>query len=288
MLLNRIVWQATRHKATKQGADSAFTGAKLIALGSGVCGVGGLAYSIKHALSPQDDALINKVAIWPKYVKDRINGTFGYCLGGIGVTTVGAAAALRSQTLMRFFGSGSMMSFFGALALMMGSGMACRAVPFDGSPVGMKASLYYLHMGIVGMVISPICMLGGPIVLRAAAGTACVMAGLATTAMVAPSDAYLKTYGFVNVGCWLMLGACAASFFPMAPGVQMGMMSFILLGGLVLFAAKGFVDIQHCVTAAQQPGNYDPVNHSLAITMDAINIFIRLAQILAMGGGKRK
>lgn len=287
MLLNRIVWQATRQKVSKAGSDSAFTGAKIIAYGSGVCGLGGLAYSLKHAFSPQDDALINKVAIWPKYVKDRVNGTFGYYLAGLGVTSAGAAAALRSQTIMRLVGSNSMLSFFGCIALMMGSGMACRSVPFDGSPLGLKAGLYYLHMGIVGAVIAPLCLsVGGAIALRAAAGTACVMGGLATTAMVAPSDAYLKTYGFVNVGCFVMLGACVASFFPMQAGVQMGLASFIILGGLVLFSVKGFMDIQHCVTAAQQPGNFDPVEHSLRITMDTINIFIRLAQIMAFS--KRK
>merc|ERR1739848_875 len=188
--------------------------------------------------------------------------------------------------MMRFFGSGSMMSFFGCIALMMGSGYVCRSVPFDGNAFGTKAALYYLHMGIVGAVISPICALGGPIVLRAAGLTACVMAGLATTAMVAPCDAYLKTYGFVNVGCWMMLGACAMSFFPMGAGVQMGLSSIIMFGGLALFSVKGFMDVQRAVTIAQQPGQYDPINHSLHITMDAINIFIRLAMMMA--NGKRR
>lgn len=113
------------------------------------------------------------------------------------------------------------------------------------------------------------------------------MAGLAFTGMVAPSDAYMKTYAFVNAGCFAMLGACVASFFVNPASVAgAGLSSFIVLGGLVLFSVKGFSDMQRCVAAAQQPGQFDPVNHSLAITMDAINIFIRLAMM--MGGNRRK
>ena len=33
---------------------------------------------------------------------------------------------------------------------------------------------------------------------------------------------------------------------------------------------------------------YDPVNNSISIYADTVNIFIRIAQILAMGGGMRK
>lgn len=35
-------------------------------------------------------------------------------------------------------------------------------------------------------------------------------------------------------------------------------------------------------------GKYDPINGSLGIYADTINIFIRIAQILAMQNGRRK
>lgn len=105
--------------------------------------------------------------------------------------------------------------------------------------------------------------------------------------MVAPSDAYVKTYGIVNAGMFLMLGACVMSFFmnPMTTAGA-GIQSFIILGGLGLFSVKGFSDIQRCIDQAKQPGQFDPVNNALHISMDAINIFIRLAMM--MGGNKRK
>jgi len=262
-------------------------GAQAIAIGSGVLGLGGLAYSLKHAIAPADSAMLHNVAVWPKYVKERLSGTFQYVLAGCGVTALGGMAALRSPTAMRLFGGNSLMSFAGCIALMMGSGYACQMVPFDGSPLGGKAALYYLHMGIVGGVISPICAMGGSVCVRAAGATLAIMSSLALTGMVAPSDAYIKMYGPINAGCFLMLGACLVSFVaPPMGGLQMGLQSLLTFGGLALFTGKGFMDLQHAADRAQQPGQFDPINHALHITMDAINIFIRLVMI--MSNGKRK
>lgn len=284
-MLSRIVFQ-TRQMSSKITQKS--TAANMIYIGSGVLGAGGLAYSLKHAISPADSANLHNVALWPKYVKDRISGTFQYCLAGLGVTAVGGMAALRSQTAMRLFGGNGFASFAACIALMMGSGYACQAVPFDGSPLGMKSALYYLHMGIVGGVIAPLCAVaGGPLIIRAAGATLAVMSSLAVTGMVAPSDAYVSMYGPINAGCFLMLGACVMGFFaPPMGALAMGLESFILGGGLILFSAKGFMDLQHTVDKAQQPGQFDPVNHALHITMDAINIFIRILMLL--NNGKRK
>lgn len=287
-MLTRIVARmSSRQMSTKFTSKS--TVAQGIFIGSGLVGAGGLAYSLKHAFSPADSAMLHNVGVWPQYVKDRLSGTFKYCLAGFGATALGGMAALRSPAAMRLFGGNSFASIAACIALMMGSGYACQMVPFDGSPVGAKAALYYLHMGIVGGVIAPMCAAaGGAAGVRAAGATLAIMTGLAVTGMVAPNDAYLKMYGPVNMGCMLMLGACLVGAFapPMSMGVQMGLHSFVMFGGLALFSAKGFMDLQHCADRAQQPGQFDPINHSLHITMDAINIFIRL--LMLMGNNKRK
>jgi len=286
MLTRLVARMSSRQMSTKIAGKS--TAAQAIFIGSGVVGAGGLAYSLKHAFSPADSAMIHNVGVWPQYVKDRLSGTFKYCLAGFGATALGGMAAVRSPAAMRLFGGNSFASFFGCIALMMGSGYACQMVPFDGSPVGAKSALYYLHMGIVGGVIAPMCLVyGGAAGVRAAGATLAVMTGLAVTGMVAPNDAYLSMYGPVNVGCMLMLGACVVGMFaPPMGALNMGLSSFITFGGLALFSAKGFMDLQKCADRAQQPGQFDPINHSLHITMDAINIFIRLLMI--MGNGKRK
>jgi len=286
MLTRLVARMSSRQMSTKVTGKS--TAAQAIFIGSGVIGAGGLAYSLKHAFSPADSAMIHNVGVWPQYVKDRLSGTFKYVLAGFGATALGGMAAVRSPAAMRLFGGNSFASFAACIALMMGSGYACQMVPFDGSPVGAKAALYYLHMGIVGGVIAPMCLMyGGAAGVRAAGATLAIMTGLAVTGMVAPNDAYISMYGPINAGCMLMLGACVAGMFaPPMGALNMGLSSFITFGGLALFSAKGFMDLQRCADRAQQPGQFDPINHSLHITMDAINIFIRLLMI--MGNNKRK
>jgi FtsH-binding integral membrane protein len=254
---------------------------------TGGCGALGLSYTLKNAFMPTATSNLHSVGFWPDYVKQRISGTFSYCLSGIGVTTGAAMMTLRSPSMMKMMGNNSMIAMLGCIAAMYGTGYLCQTTPFNGSPFGTKALFYYLHQAVVGAVIAPIALLGGEACIMAAGLTAAVMAGLSVTAMVAPSDAYVKTYGIVNAGCFLMLGACVMSMFMNPVGAAgMGLNSFIVFGGLGLFSFKGFSDINRCIDHAKRPGQYDPINHSVHITMDAINIFIRLAMI--MSGNKKK
>lgn len=293
MLLSNhfLLRTSVRHFRQRAGKDkSLVAGNKFLQAGvgfTGVCSLGGLGYTLLNAANPKENSNLRTIGLWPDYVKSRVNGTFKYCLGGIGVTSVAAMATLRSQTLMRLMSGNSMFSFFGCIAAMMGTGMLCQSIQFDGSPVGGKALAYYLHMGVVGAVIAPIAAIGGEACIMAAGLTAAVMGGLSLTAIVAPNDAYVKTQGVVNAGMCLMLGACVMSFFinPMSAGGS-AMSSLIVFGGLGLFGLKGFSDINRCIDQAKQPGQFDPINNALHISMDAINIFIRLAMI--MGGNKRK
>jgi len=257
-------------------------------IGAGACAVGSvgaLGYTLKHALYPENNHL-STITMWPSYVKQRVNGTFAYFLGGIGCTTLGAMGALRIPALMRMTGGNTMWSFIGCIAAMWGTGYLVQTTHFNGSPLGLKAMLYYFHMGVVGAIVAPIAVIGGEACLFAAGLTGAVMAGLSLTAMVAPSDTYLKTYGVVNAGIFLILGACVMSFFvnPMSMGGS-AIGSVITFGGLGIFSLKGFSDIQRSVEHAKRPGHYDPINHAVHIGMDAINIFIRLAMLL---GGNRK
>lgn len=260
-------------------------------IGTGVTAAGTLAYTLQNALIPRSDSNLVQAATWPGYVKTRINGTFSYVLGGLGVTVGGAALTLRSRFLMNLMTKNSMFAFLGCLAAMWGTGALVQATPFNGSPVGAKALLYYLHMGVVGSIIAPVALLGGEACILAGAATAAIFAGLSLTAMVAPSDAYVGSYAAINAGMMLMLGACVASFFvnPASSAAGMGIYSFIMFGGLALFSYKGFADIQRTIDHAKAPGGFDPINHAVHISMDAINVFIRLVQIIAMAkNNKRK
>ena len=66
-----------------------------------------------------------------------------------------------------------------SIAAMIGSGMLVRSIPYEGG-IGAKQMAWLLHSGVVGAVIAPICLLGGPILVRAAWYTAGMVGALST------------------------------------------------------------------------------------------------------------
>ena len=72
-----------------------------------------------------------------------------------------------------------------------------------------------------------------------------------------------------------------------------GVYSLALYGGLILFGGFLLYDTQKIIYKAERhplygAGKFDPINSSIGIYADTINIFIRIAQILAMGGGSKR
>ena len=59
---------------------------------------------------------------------------------------------------------------------MIGSGMVVRSLPYK-EGFGAKQIAWMVHSGIVGAVIAPLTLLGGPLMIRAACYTAGVVGG---------------------------------------------------------------------------------------------------------------
>ncbi len=89
--------------------------------------------------------------------------------------------------------------------------------------------------------------------------------------------------------------AIGTMFLPPTTALGAGLYSVSLYGGLLLFGGFLLYDTQKIIHNAENhpmwgaQRKYDPINQSIGIYLDTINIFIRIAQILAMsGGGRRK
>lgn len=65
-----------------------------------------------------------------------------------------------------------------------------------------------------------------------------------------------------------------------------------MLEGLAVFAGFTLYDVQkilhHARMARQGRMRADAVNESIALELDFINIFVRMVQIMAMSGNRRK
>ena len=59
---------------------------------------------------------------------------------------------------------------------MIGSGMVARSIPYQ-EGFGAKQMAWMVHAGIMGAVIAPLTLMGGPLMVRAAWYTAGVVGG---------------------------------------------------------------------------------------------------------------
>ena len=67
-----------------------------------------------------------------------------------------------------------------------------------------------------------------------------------------------------------------------------GLHAIYMYGGLVLFGGFMLYDTQQIIRDAETKNYYDPVNHSIGIYLDTINIFVRILMLLSSGSGNRR
>lgn len=275
--------------APEQG--TAFNLGKGLLLGASAFGIGSLCY-YGIGLS-QEPGAVEKSMVWPKYVKDRIKATYAYFGGSIVVTALSAYAVSQSPKFLNIMMRNSWLAIGATFAAMIGSGMLVRSMPYSEGLNG-KHLAWVLHSGIMGAVVAPLCFLGGPILIRAAWYTAGVVGGLSCLAACAPSEKFLNMGGPLACGLGAVFAASLGSMFlPPTTALGAGLYSISMYGGLVLFGAFLLYDTQRIVRMAEtypmyayKP--YDPINASISIYLDTLNIFIRIAMLLAGGGSRRK
>ncbi|KAL3280654.1 hypothetical protein HHI36_003890 [Cryptolaemus montrouzieri] len=268
-------------------------GAGVVA-GASVLGMGALCY---YGLGLSSQAsIMDHATVWPQYVRDRVKATYMYFGGSVMITAASALAAFRSPAIMNLVTRGGFMGLAISLGAMMGTGILCQSIPYSNG-LGLKQLAWVLHTATMGAVLAPICFMGGPLLVRAAWYTAGVVGGLSTIAVCAPNDKFLYMGGPLAMGLGVVfVSSIGSMFFSPMSALGAGLYSVTLYGGLVLFSGFLLYDTQRIVAQAERYTTapemygvrpYDPINACLSIYMDTLNIFIRIATILA-GGGQRK
>lgn len=73
------------------------------------------------------------------------------------------------------------------MAAVIGTGMVTRSLPYK-EGFGSKQVAWLAHSAMIGGLIAPLAVLGGPIMLRAAVTTAGIVGSLSMIAVSAPSE----------------------------------------------------------------------------------------------------
>ncbi|KAH8318410.1 hypothetical protein KR074_007072, partial [Drosophila pseudoananassae] len=269
---------------------NAYSMGKGAAAGAAAVGLGALCYygvGLGKHTSIADNAIM-----WPEYVRDRIQSTYAFFGGSCVLTAAAAAAVFRSPRLLELTSRGGILATIASLALVIGSGAVARSIDYQPG-LGPKHLAWAVHCAILGAVIAPICFMGGPILTRAALYTGGIVGGLSTIAACAPSDKFLAMGGPLAIGLGVVFASSLASMWlPPTTALGAGLASMSLYGGLVLFSGFLLYDTQRMVRKAEvypqyAYAPYDPINASMSIYMDVLNIFIRIVTILS-GGQRRK
>ncbi|EPY88984.1 cadherin-related family member 1-like protein [Camelus ferus] len=231
--------------------------------GGAAVGLGALCY---YGLGMSNEiGAIEKAVIWPQYVKDRIHSTYMYLAGSIGLTALSAVAMSRTPAVMNFMMRGSWVTIGATFAAMIGAGMLVQSIPYDQSP-GPKHLAWLLHSGVMGAVVAPLTILGGPLLIRAAWYTAGIVGGLSTVAMCAPSEKFLNMGAPLGVGLGLVfVSSLGSMFLPPTTVAGATLYSVAIYGGLVLFSMFLLYDTQKVIKRAEVvPAygiqKYDPIN----------------------------
>ncbi|XP_064175231.1 growth hormone-inducible transmembrane protein [Anguilla rostrata] len=211
-----------------------------------------------------------------------------------GFTALSAMAVSRTPALMGLMMRGSWLAIGATFAAMIGAGMLVRSISYEHSPIP-KHLAWMFHAGVMGAVVAPLTLLGGPLIVRAAWYTAGIVGGLSTVAMCAPSEKFLNMGGPLAVGLGVVFASSIGSMFlPPTSPFGAGLYGVAVYGGLILFSMFLLYDTQKVIKRAETyplyaAQKYDPINSCLGIYMDTLNIFMRMVMILANGGaGKRK
>jgi len=121
-----------------------------------------------------------------------------------------------------------------------------------------------------------------PIIFDALFATGFTMGGLGLVAYNAPSEQFLKWGGMLGMCCAGLIGVSFAQMFWPSPAL----FNIWLYGGLLLFSAFTLFDVQKIIHNAKTEQNWDPVNESLGIYLDAIILFERFL-IIFMNNKKK-
>uniref|UniRef100_A0A1I7Y2I9 Growth hormone-inducible transmembrane protein n=1 Tax=Steinernema glaseri TaxID=37863 RepID=A0A1I7Y2I9_9BILA len=289
---------ALREKLFGPATQKPFVYGSYALAGASLAGIGMLCW---YGLGMSKDiSIVNKAALWPQEVRDRLKSTYGHLVGSVLMTGGFGYLASRSPVLLRMSAGGGLMATLGWCAAMIAAGVACRSIPYDNTLV--KYMAWATHCGVLGACFASLALVGGPVLMRAAWYTAAITAGLSTTAACAPSEKFLYMGGALSMGLAVMFAACLGSFLlPPHSMAAAGMASFIMYGGLILFGGFLLYDTQKVVKMAERHNDYrynfdgsvvkssfDPINAQMSIFMDMVNIFIRLVWIFQGQGNRRK
>lgn len=252
-------------------------------LGIGGAATFGILSLATAGLTTNTTNMPSSVGAYSSETRSRLLSTYGHVAGGLASTALIAGALFRAGIAHRLQRVSPMIGLFGGLALTIGTMIGTQAIDYHQSPV-MKHVMWTAFNGAIALSLCPLGIMGGALLYRAALATGAIMGSLSLVAATAPSDQFLSWGGPLSIGLGVVFAASIGQFFFPASSL---LYNVTLYGGLGVFSLFTLYDTQVLLARVNDHSQqFDPVNASMGLYMDTINIFIRMVMI--MGGGQRR
>ncbi|TIA88197.1 hypothetical protein E3P99_02719 [Wallemia hederae] len=223
-----------------------------------------------------------------------LNETFTWLGGGLATVTAFSVGLFRSNVTARLMAMNPW-AFAGiSLVGSIGSLMGLRMVAPDNK--GGKTAFWFLFNAAQAATLSPLLYIAPPaLMVRAGLYTAGVIGSLSYVGATSKNDTYLYLGGPLLAGCVVIAISSLIPMFRVGAGVANAASNVSLYGGLAVFGGFTLYDTQRILQKARMieggaPIPYDPLNESISLELNFINLFVRILTILMnqQGGNRRR
>jgi len=213
-------------------------------------------------------------------VKARVSSAYLYVFGGLALTAA-TAVLTHASGLSRKILENSYLCVPAALLLSIGGLVTTMLTDKENIKVK-HIALAVFNTGM-GVMLSPLGFLPRSVVTQAAFITLGIGSLLTFTAHMAPDKQFLEWEGpLMTALTTLSIAGFVAFFFPNT-AFAYGVDRASLYGGLLIFSGLFLSSTQKLVDEAEKQNDnvFDPINSSMNLYLDTLNIFVRIVRILA-------
>ncbi|KAI0405832.1 bax inhibitor family protein [Xylaria palmicola] len=229
----------------------------------------------------------------PAFERSYLNSTFLHTGLGIGIIGLTARQMVQTGFVYRLMVTNPWAVAIGGLALSFGTMIGTRAIDPDNYVP--KYALWTAFNATQAAFIAPlIAFAPSALIARAGLYTIAMMGSISFVGATAKQEKYMYIGGPLLAGAALVaVSGFAPMLLPVTAVRTLALTENIwLYGGLAVFGGFTLYDVQkilrHARMAEQGVIKKDPVNESISLELDFLNIFIRMVQILMLQQNRRK
>lgn len=229
----------------------------------------------------------------PPFEREYLNQTFLHTGLGIGIIGLTARQMIKTGFVYRIMVTNPWAVAIGGLALSFGTMIGTRSIDPDNYIP--KYALWAAFNATQAAFVAPLLAFApGALIARAGLYTVAMMGSISFVGATAKQEKYMYIGGPLLAGAAIVAVSGLAPLVIPATAVRTLALteSLWLYGGLAVFGGFTLYDVQkilyHSRMAQAGVIKKDPVNESISLELDFLNIFIRMVQILMMQQNRRK